>query len=133
LADFIVWKSEYNFGIFEIDMQHLKLAGLINKLHESRGESQEEKVVSKILDELILYTQYHFEAEEASMEKYGYPGLAEHKMEHAALTAKVIEKKQEFIKIGIDMTMELLLFLKDWFLNHTQGSDRKYIPYILKH
>ncbi len=60
------------------------------------------------------------------MLKANYPGFKEHKIEHENLTNKVIEFQRSFKKGESLISMDLMVFLKDWLLNHIEGTDKKY-------
>jgi len=54
-----------------------------------------------------------------------------HKQEHDALTRQVIEVQQKYAA-GATSTLSVgvLTFLKNWLVQHIQGSDQKYRPHL---
>lgn len=60
------------------------------------------------------------------MLKANYPGYNEHKVEHENLTNKVIEFQKNPKNRGSLISIDLLFFLKDWLINHIEGTDKKY-------
>ncbi len=129
--EFIVWKADYDLGLEMIDQQHRRLAQLINQLYDLLGGvGPQKKEVLRILDELISYTQYHFTAEEDLMQKHEYTGFTDHRAEHVRLTQQVIRKREEYLSMGSEFDSDLLHFLRDWLLKHTQSTDRKYLPCV---
>jgi hemerythrin len=38
--------------------------------------------------------------------------------------------KQRFAAGDATVAMELMDFLKDWLVNHINGTDRKYVPFL---
>jgi hemerythrin-like metal-binding protein len=126
------WDDKYSVGVREIDDQHRKLVSLVNALYEAMGSGQGRTVVGKVLNELISYTDEHFTAEEAMLEKYGYPAAAylPHKREHDALTRKVEELSVRFSAGTIGLANEVGDFLKNWLTNHILVVDKKYAPFL---
>ena len=68
-----------------IDGQHKELIAKINKLVDCCEQSSGKLEAIKMLDYLSEYTDFHFSAEEKLQEEISYPGLEEHKKQHAAL------------------------------------------------
>ncbi len=59
-----------------------------------------------------------------------FPGLSKHKEEHEAFTKKVIEFEEKFLHGSVVLSQEIIIFLKDWLLNHIQVTDKNYSPYL---
>ncbi len=126
------WSDEYSVNVSGFDTQHKKLVDLINELHSAMKEGKSKEVLGKIIGELISYTKFHFSAEETLMVQAKYPGLAKHKEEHEAFTKKVLEFEEKFQRGSVVLSQEIILFLKDWLINHIQGTDKKYSPFLAK-
>ena len=120
----LIWKKEFDIGVAAIDEQHHKMVELINKLEE-HTHNYNANGVSEVLEELIAYTQYHFIAEERYMESINYDGLEKHRKIHLSLVDEVLvyaDKKNR----GVDVdSFELLLFLKEWLIDHILHEDMK--------
>jgi hemerythrin len=124
------WQPQFSVGIPSIDGQHQNLFKMARELHDAMSKGQGRQVVGRLLDRLIHYTTVHFAHEERLMEQYQYPGYADHKAEHVALTQKVMDFQHEFEEGRVPMTVELLRFLKGWLEHHIQESDQEYIPFL---
>ena len=74
-----------------IDGQHKELIAKINKLVDCCEQSSGKLEAIKMLDYLSDYTEFHFGAEEKLQEEISYPGLEEHKKQHAAFVKAVSE------------------------------------------
>ena len=129
--DLIEWGPSYMLGVHVIDEQHKKLVALVNKLHKARMQGEDLKSMGKIFDELIQYTGSHFADEENLQAKAGYPDLENHKKVHKELVRKVVGYGEE-LKSGKLQAADLMRFLSDWLVNHIQGTDSKYVPYVKK-
>ncbi len=124
------WSDDLSVKVNGLDNQHKKLVDLINDLHNAMKEGKGKEKLGAILNELISYTKYHFSAEEKLMQDKNYPGYRQHKDEHDALTKKVIEFSDQFAAGSVFLSNEVLVFLKDWLVDHIKGTDKKYSPYM---
>jgi hemerythrin-like metal-binding protein len=128
----IPWTLQLALGIDAIDAQHQELFGRANRLlaaMESRRGSQE---VSTLLHFLETYTEEHFRAEEASMGRAGYPGLAAHHALHGEFEAEL-----SALRTAHDQGSSLSLLairanglLCDWLLLHVSVEDRKFAGWL---
>ncbi len=123
---FAVWKDEYSVGVDSLDDDHKKLLNLINNfqtaVHYQTGDSFEKEA----FEELVDYTKYHFDREEKMMEQAGYADLDAHKKIHKAMIAKIDELMREYEKRGHEVLEDVAQFLKDWLVNHINGTDQEY-------
>jgi hemerythrin-like metal-binding protein len=127
----LVWRDQLNVGSPEIDADHKRLVSFVNALHTAVSEAQSERVVSRILLELIEYTRDHFAREEKVMQGCGFPGLKRHKEIHAALTRKVLLFAQSYLRTPTDQVKrELIDFLAAWLVDHIIKEDRKIGDYL---
>ena len=126
--DLISWKDSLSVGINEIDEQHKKLVGLINKLFEAMSQGKSKEIMQAVLGELSNYVITHFATEEKLMKQLGYEEYDYHKQEHKFFIDKLNEFKIKFSSGNEAISIDLLNFLKDWLLRHIIGTDRKYIP-----
>lgn len=83
-------------------------------------------VVGRVLDELLLYTQTHFRAEEELMRQGGYGDLVAHQAKHAALVEQVKELKARQGSGAAALGIQTLGLLKDWLTGHILGEDKAY-------
>lgn len=88
-----------------------------------------------MLDELIEYTQYHFYSEEILMKRYKYceQARAAHERSHASFRAKINEIRERFLteKTAV-IRDQLLLFLRNWLVNHILYTDKKLCDFIIE-
>ncbi|MEI6215323.1 MAG: bacteriohemerythrin [Desulfuromonadales bacterium] len=121
----IDWNPSLSVNVKQFDDQHIKLAGMVNTLHEAMKIGQGAKELGKILDDLISYTSTHFSDEERNMETYRYPGVAAHKAEHAELVKQVLDLQKRYIAgETVLLSINMMKFLKDWLVKHIQGDDK---------
>ena len=113
-----------------IDEQHQLLISLVNDFEKAISKDIDEVYIEEILQELINYISYHFKAEEELMARNNYPDFSNHKKTHDDLVKKVIGFHEKFKKGEQNLEKGIMLFLKDWVINHITKSDMDYVPYI---
>ena len=124
---FIAWKDFYSVGDRSLDSQHKHIIGCINDLYDAMQQGKDAKVLKPLLVWLVQYTVEHFHHEEHVMRRCDYPGLREHLALHDQL-----RRKTAALRDNLDLVTgrDMLRFLKDWWLEHIQGEDKKYSPYL---
>ncbi len=122
----IDWKEEYSVQVQEIDDQHKELIRLINQLHQAMADRKTKKVLGEIIDGLIAYTKSHFATEEKYFADFGYEKTDEHTQAHRKFVAKVGDFKDQFDQGQLMLSIDIINFLKDWLINHINGSDQQY-------
>jgi len=120
------WQPRYSVGITEIDEQHKKLIALINDLQAAMLRGEGKAALSRILDELIRYTETHFAFEENLLRRRNYSELGAHAQQHQNLKKQVYDLRNELRSGKMTVTMEVMHFLKNWLANHILGSDLRY-------
>ncbi len=123
---FIEWSKQFSIGVEEVDNDHRKLVNLVNKIHAMN--SREEKDLDRVLDlfeELLSYSRWHFRHEERLMQNYGYPEFFNHKKEHGDLEQLATELYEKLLNGDESIIDKLMLFLKNWLMDHIVGTDMK--------
>jgi methyl-accepting chemotaxis protein len=128
----IAWDDSIKIGIDLIDDQHKVLVDYLNELNESMVRGEGEKAVGSIIKKLKDYTSTHFAAEEALFKKFGYPEGEEHARQHAELISQVKELDAKHQAGTLALSREVMDLLKGWVVNHINGTDRKYVPFLKK-
>lgn len=127
----LVWRDQLSVGSPEIDKDHQQLIDFVNQLNDAVTDAQSEKIVGKILLELIEYTRAHFAREEKVMSAAGYPDFAAHCKIHQALTNKVLRFAQTYLRTPTEQVKrELIDFLASWLVEHIIKEDRKIGTYM---
>lgn len=124
------WSPAFSVKIKQCDDQHMKLVALVNELHDAMKQGKGKDVLDKVLNGLITYTATHFAAEEKLMALHSYPELEQHTAVHQALVKQVLELQEKFKSGQTMLTHSVMIFLKDWLVNHIQGDDKKYGVYL---
>lgn len=126
----IQWQDTFEIGIPIIDKQHKKLFELVNLFFEAINTRHCRSLAEPVLRGLVRYTQSHFKAEEAEMEKIGFPDLQDHRRQHQHLTDKATTAMNAWQDgCAFDRT-ELAQFLRSWLIDHIQQEDQKIGTYL---
>ena len=82
-----------------------------------------------VFNDLDHYVNHHFKDEEKLFTKSEYPDVSYHKSRHALFRDEVNNLKSDF-KNNIINIKFVLKFFALWFIEHVNGIDRDYVPYI---
>lgn len=124
----IKWKDDYSLGIKEIDEQHQKLFEIADRAYQILKDDfsidKFDQVIA-ILEELKEYAVYHFQTEEAYMQKIGYRKFLSHKVVHDDFIKKVQETDLNKVDENPDKyLLEVLDFIMNWIDDHILGVDK---------
>ncbi|MBF8452036.1 bacteriohemerythrin [Aeromonas dhakensis] len=120
------WNEAFMVQVPSMDNQHLGLFEAMNRLYQAVIDKSPAQLRKQRLDELLKLATRHFADEERVMEQAGYPELRRHKEEHARLLAELDTLMQRNGPDDEEFNMELLVFLKNWLLNHISKVDKQY-------
>ena len=126
---FIIWDNSLNIGNAKIDSQHQGMVDVINELYENVVNG-DVVAFDAIVIKLVEYSINHLMDEEELMEQINYPNLDKHRDYHNALRRETLKMKSDEVTSNSDKQLELLRFLKAWWINHIANEDRKYVPFL---
>lgn len=125
------WSDVYKTGVEQIDLQHQYFVSLMKQVQKYYEQGSSNLKPREILQEVILYAQYHFYSEENLMKEYGYPDIEKQKAEHRKLIDTILLEAEKIGDSAEDL-IPLHTFLLDWFFSHTTKADRQMGKYITK-
>jgi hemerythrin len=132
--DHFAWKPEYALGDKDIDDQHHYFVGLINKFYSQFSQSRDTTYQDALIEELNAYARFHFISEENMMMRHAYPDYVRHKAHHRELLDQLGAKE---LRLALERTEqrkeEVVGYLIEWFLNHTNREDRQFTEYLQAH
>lgn len=113
-------------GVDEIDHQHGALIDIINALYDVGLGRTDTNELGEIFGSLTAYFEEHLDYEEKLLAAEGYPDLARHIREHAALRKRIASYKGQ-MGAGRDrvVALDLLHYIKQWLSSHIMGSDKQ--------
>ena len=128
---FAKWRDEYSVGISVFDVHHNKILTIVSDFYKSLKNNEDG--LAKLLDDVIEYSVYHFNAEEKCFKRFKYPDMDSHIDKHKEFIKKISEMKTRF-DVGKEvLSLEMTTFLKDWWVNHINNVDKKYSLFLNKH
>jgi hemerythrin-like metal-binding protein len=127
------WTKKYSVSVKAFDDQHTEIIGILNELHAAMLKGQARDVAGQLVPRLKTYASSHFSTEERLMEETKFPGLAEHRIEHRALTSKVEEYVARYKQGDQTMYPQLLRFVGSWLHDHMLTVDKQYTAWMNNH
>ena len=67
------------------------------------------------------------------MAEFGFEGFQEHKQEHDALIAQIIDLENRYNNGENALSYKVILFLKEWITVHMGDTDQKYSDSMILH
>lgn len=127
----VVWDESMSVGVAVLDAEHKQLLDLFNGLLESGITPAAREELSALLGSLRDYVTVHFAREEALMERRRFPDLDAHLAAHRYFADEVEKLHRDFEGDNTTMLrLDLILLLKEWFVEHIQETDALYKPYV---
>jgi len=123
----IKWDDKYSVGISMIDDEHKKLIGILNKAIFTKEHNDNPEELREVLREMTKYALTHFATEETYMKEFNFPEYQDHKKEHRDFYIETIAYHDKVINGDSQIANEIIEYLKWWFINHIQVTDKKYI------
>lgn len=120
------WYKKYSVNNKELDEHHKTLFDIFNRLYDNCLGHDKAHCLDPIIDELVSYSNYHFSAEEQYMRHIGYDGIDKHILEHNDFKQRTLQLKQIADKDVPKATKELIVYLRNWLLNHIIIEDKKF-------
>lgn len=109
-------------GVGIIDGQHNNFIKLIERIRSQISTLNKDEMDS-VLDELFLYSLYHFETEERILKEYNLDSLPEHLEQHYEYTKKIEQFKLDCLLEKTELNLELINFLEQWLIDHIKNTD----------
>lgn len=126
------WSENLAIGHRVIDEQHRELIDRFRFLLEACKAGKGKERVAELFGFLDSYVVTHFRAEEKLMDEHDYPGLVEHKSQHAWLVGKVTELKGVLLADGpsFNLVVEANQTLLNWIVEHIRNTDVRLARYL---
>lgn len=126
------WTESLAVGHRTIDDQHRELIDRFRGLLEACKAGKGKEKVAELFGFLDAYALSHFRAEEKLMAEHGYPGLLEHKSQHAWFVGKLAELKGTLQADGPSFHLVIAAnqTLLDWIVEHIRSTDVRFGKYL---
>ena len=120
------FSNSFSVNVDDMDNEHKGIFNYINQIHKAIVENDSNQKILNILKDLDDWTINHFDHEEKLMQSINYDGLALQKKLHTELLNKLKENINK-LESGEEIDLiKLMVFLKNWLVNHIMGIDKKY-------
>jgi hemerythrin len=122
----LAWNHACFVGVKAMDDQHGILVDTLNEVRAQllRGSAREQ--LSEHVERLIEFTRLHFGCEESLLERYGFPGLREHRAAHTQLLTEILQAGNFAENDEKTELHRLLSDLSSSYLQHIEALDRQY-------
>ena len=122
----IVWSSQLETGIRQIDLQHEELVAMINAAEAAHAKGDETRALEEILPQLAAYALFHFATEEALLDNsISLQHASAHRNAHAEFRVRLGAMKADAEKGTPGALAQLLDYLQSWLLNHIAVTDKE--------
>jgi len=129
----VEWSDKLSVAIPEIDSDHKMLLSLLNRCIISANDADNASNDEEgILNDLLSYTEHHFQREENVMDICNYPDKIKHCEAHNTLLNEIKERQKKF-KSHEGVPDSLLHFLTNWLVKHIVGMDKDLDNYCKGH
>jgi len=118
VAPLLGWSDSLALGQPVMDETHREFVALLNRF---AAADEGDRLAS--LDEFIAYTAAHIGAEEAWMERTGFPPLACHRAEHAGVLEIMREVRRRVAGGEPQFGQVLAQAVAEWFPLHARSMD----------
>ncbi|MFZ2854318.1 MAG: bacteriohemerythrin [Rhodocyclaceae bacterium] len=123
----LIWTSDLETGIRQIDLQHQELIEIINEFETAFEAGDEGRAMDDLLPRLAAYVAFHFATEEAMIP--GVPGGAAHKALHTEQHNDFSERLMKLKSMpGHELRREMMVileYLKQWLVDHIMKTDKQ--------
>lgn len=128
----IKWDDSFSVGVKVLDRQHQQIIEMINRLIETSNVSVDSELVSDTLAKMMEYASDHFETEEYLMKEHSYPDYKSNKDHHIEFKKNIARLSIDTIKYKNTVPLEILTYLKEWWMNHILKLDMKYKAFFVE-
>ena len=126
------WDDSLSVGIELIDEQHKVWIERLNSLSAAVESHQEVHQISKTLDFMVDYVEFHFATEEKHMAAQNYPALERHKANHVEFRNALKELVRDFEEDGATHRLgeSVNNFQVTWLKNHIRQIDKQFGAFL---
>lgn len=128
------WDNDLSVGVDVIDNDHKKLFSLLRllKVTIKAGKKSENKTTEKLLSDLFVHADLHFNREETLMKVCGYPHYENHRQVHNMIRVQLKHYLDSYADFPSILNLELLQsFIETWLVDHIGSMDKQYSSWML--
>ncbi len=129
----IEWDPKYSVDVEEIDNFQKKMFDMFNELIDMKNLNSDAKAYTSLISDINDFSKLYFSREEKILRKRGYPDFDSHTKAHRQFIRSSISLRREIAEDVNNLTLEAIMELRDWLINHIETSDSLYIPFLRIH
>jgi hemerythrin len=129
----IEWEPAFSVDVEEIDVHQKKMFALFNELIELKQQKADPKIIANLVSDINDYGKLYFTTEEKILKERQYPDRDMHARGHRRFIRNAISLRREIVEDVDNLTMEGILSLRDWLIEHILTSDVLYVPFLRIH
>jgi len=133
MTNAIEWDEKYSVDVPELDEFQKGLFEKFNTLIEMKSTQVDAKAATNMISDINDYTKMFFSKEERILKRRGYPDLETHAKAHRQFIKNSIALRREIAEDISNLTMEIILDLRNWMVEHIETSDSLYVPFLRIH
>ena len=119
----------YLVGNELLDAQHKVILNYMAKVYTNLLAGKKGNDLFALIDRLDTYCKLHFLDEEQMMGEIEFPEIADHKAQHALFVTNLENFMGRYEDQNSVKSIDDLIFLKGWFLEHIDAFDTRYSVY----
>ncbi|MHC1700074.1 MAG: bacteriohemerythrin [Humidesulfovibrio sp.] len=124
----VCWDGSLKIGVDALDAQHRYLFEIINAMQGKLALGHAREALLDGLDSMRTYARFHFDTEEALLEKHGYPERESHRQTHREFLEALDRLSGQ--EASPELAHQALGFLLAWLAGHIQAVDGRYAPFL---
>ena len=126
------WTPALSIGHAEIDNQHIALFRHFREFIDGCSQGDAKDVLIELHARLKEYADQHFAAEEALMQKVGFPDLEQHRRKHQVFRQRLVDLRQQISSQGPTLMniIQTNKTLVTWLVEHVQDLDQIFGEYL---
>ncbi len=91
------------------------------------------KAAVNMISDISQCIKMFFSSEERLLKQKGYPDFEPHSKAHRQFIKSTIALNRDVTADIDNLTMDIIIELRDWFLEHIETNDSLYVPFVRIH
>jgi hemerythrin len=129
----IEWHSGFSVDVEKIDIHQKKMFDLFNELIDLKQKKAEPKSIINVITEINDYGKLYFSEEEKILKQREYPDRDIHAKSHRRFIKSAISLRREISEDVNNLSLDAIVMLRDWLIEHIQTNDAMYVPFLRIH
>ncbi len=129
----IEWEEKFSVDVPELDAFQKELLERFNTLIDMKTNNEESKAVTNMISDINDFSKMYFAREEKLLRQRKYPDLESHSKSHRQFVRNSISLRREIAEDINNLTIEVILELRDWLVDHIETSDSLFVPFLRIH